>query len=104
MLLAIPAAVGLLLTASRDRAEVALAVGWPVGVWLLYGALSMNYSGTCCTIRWFVPLLAAGYFALAVVARDYPLFRTHFVNLGVGGAGVAVVFWPGGAGGGSPPA
>ena len=59
---------------------------WGLGVWLVYAALSNNYGGVCCTIRWFVPLLAPAYFWLALLLRDLPQYRIDFVVLsGVGG-------------------
>jgi hypothetical protein len=94
--LAIPGGVLVWLKARAERPEVLLACAWPVSVWLLYGALSINYSGACCTIRWFVPLLAAAYYLLALLLRDYPLFRTDFIIFGVGGAALAWFFWCGG--------
>ena len=46
-----------------------------VGTWLLYAALSNNHAGLCLSIRWFVPLLAPGWAALAILARDRPSAR-----------------------------
>ena len=69
---------------------------WGLAVWLLYAALSTNYGGTCCTVRWFVPLLAPAYFWLALLLRDWPQYRIDFVVLSVWGAVLGVFFWPGG--------
>jgi hypothetical protein len=72
------------------RAELLLACGYAVGVWLLYAATSVNGSGQCCSVRWFVPLLAPGYFVLALLLRDRPDLRRDFAVL----AGVGLVLGP----------
>jgi hypothetical protein len=66
---------------------------WCVGVWLLYAALSNNYSGLCCSIRWFVPLLAPAVYWLALALRDLPQFRIDFIVLSAWGAVLAAYFW-----------
>jgi len=96
--LAVPAAVWSLWTLSRKRLRgewpvLVLAAGWCVGVWLIYAATSTNYSGACCSVRWFVPLLAPGYFILAVFLRDRPGFRRDFVVLSLWGAAMAPLMW-----------
>jgi hypothetical protein len=42
------------------------------GVWLAYALTSTNYAGQCCSIRWFVPLLAPAYLVLALFLRRRP--------------------------------
>src|SRR5439155_14738078 len=96
--LGVPAVLLRLRSHSRKRRrgespELALAMGWCVGVWLLYAATSTNYSGACCSVRWFVPLLAPGYYILAVFLRDHPRFRPDFVVLSVWGAAMAPLMW-----------
>lgn len=59
---------------------IALAA-WAVGTWLIYAATSRNLSGTCQSIRWFVPLLAPGFVALMVLTRDYPRSRRPLAML-----------------------
>jgi len=49
--------------AGRARGDGLLRL-WCLGVWLLYAALSNNYGGLCCSIRWFVPLLAPAVYWL----------------------------------------
>jgi hypothetical protein len=96
--LAVPAAVWSLCLHSRKRrgdewTESIVAIGWCVGVWLIYSATSNNYSGACCSVRWFVPLLAPGYYILAVFLRDQPEFRRDFVVLSLWGAAMAPLMW-----------
>ncbi len=91
LLLALPAAGWAL-----RRMETVCFGLWGLGVWLLYAALSTNYGGTCCTIRWFVPLLAPAYFWLALLLRDRPQYRIDFVVLSVWGAVLGGFFWLGG--------
>jgi len=86
--LALPAAVWLWLKADRFRRIVlAIAISWPLLSWALYSATSNNHSGSCCSIRWFVPLLAPGYLTLGLLLKEHPRFRTDFLWLSaVGGA------------------
>jgi hypothetical protein len=91
--LAVPAAAWLLWSPSRKRPEVVLAVGWCVGVWLVYAATSTNYSGACCSVRWFVPLLAPGYLVLAVFLYHWPTYRRDFAVLSAWGAAMGAVMW-----------
>ncbi len=88
LLLALPAAAW-----GLRRVETVCYGLWALGVWLVYAALSTNYGGACCTIRWFVPLLAAGYLELALLLRDSPKYRIDFVILSVWGAVLAGCFW-----------
>lgn len=65
----------------REGIECWIALGWSVSVWLVYAICSTNSSGFCCSIRWFVPLLAPGFFLLAVLVREKPIFRWHLLVL-----------------------
>jgi hypothetical protein len=91
--LAVPAAAWLLCSPRRKRPEVVLAIGWCLGVWLLYAATSTNYSGACCSVRWFVPLLAPGYFVLAVFLRERPAYRRDFAVLSAWAAAMGAAMW-----------
>jgi hypothetical protein len=85
-----------------------LAAIWSLGTWLVYAATSRNYSGNCCSIRWFVPLLAPAYLALAVMLARMPRWRPAFVWLTMCGmllmglawwrgpwdGHIGVAFWP----------
>jgi hypothetical protein len=81
LLLALPAMVRLLKTRVPETPELLFALCWCGGTWLLYGALSNNSSGLCCSIRWFVPLLAPAYYALAVFLREHARHRKDFAVL-----------------------
>jgi hypothetical protein len=91
--LALPGAAVLLWRRVAETPELLFAVGWSAGTWLLYGVASNNYSGYCCSIRWFVPLLAPGYFVLAVFLRDYPRRRKDFAVLSAGGLVLGILMW-----------
>jgi hypothetical protein len=93
LFLALPAVVILLRRAPAELPEVVFAGCWAGGTWLLYGALSNNYSGVCCSVRWFVPLLAAAYFGLAVFLRAYPERRVDFYLLSAWGAVLGYLMW-----------
>ena len=75
LFLTLPALV-MLLRSHRERwREVLWALGCCCGSWLLYAATSNNSSGQCCSIRWFVPLLAPAYFVLALFLKQHPRYR-----------------------------
>jgi hypothetical protein len=85
LFLALPAAVILLRRHGRHWPIVLWAVGCCVGTWLLYAATSNNSSGRCCSIRWFVPLLAPAYLVLGLWLR-LPRQRQAFLVLSAWGA------------------
>lgn len=97
LLLLLPGTVtlGLLKKGSRPNEwpELLALGGWAVGTWWLYGALSVNFSGDCCSIRWFVPLLAPGYVAIAVLARDEVGYRRGLWLLSAAGLPLAAMMW-----------
>jgi hypothetical protein len=89
------------------RREVLWALGCCAGTWLLYAATSNNSSGQCCTIRWFVPLLAPGYLVLALLLQRFPRYRLDLLILTAWGmllvllmrdgpwmGGMVRFFWP----------
>jgi hypothetical protein len=73
----------------RERAEVLTAATLCAAIWLVYSAGSTNSSGMCISVRWFVPLLAPGFFLLAVILRDLPATTRDLVVLSAGGLGMA---------------
>jgi hypothetical protein len=93
LFLAVPALVVLLRRRLAELAELVFAGCWAGGTWLLYGALSNNSSGACCSIRWFVPLLAPGYLTLAVCLREWPARRPDFLVLSGWGAVLGGLMW-----------
>jgi hypothetical protein len=66
---------------SRESSPAIFAVLWSTLTWLMYAVNSTNSSGLCCSIRWFLPLLAPGYFLIAVALRDRPAWRPAFFVL-----------------------
>jgi hypothetical protein len=78
---------------SRDRPEFAFALSWCGLTWALYAWASTNYSGQCCSVRWFVPLLAPCYYALGVFLRESPRSVSSFVLLSAWGALLAGIAW-----------
>ncbi len=54
---------------------------WALSTYLLYAALSTNFSGSCLSVRWFVPLLAPGFYALALLLHHFPAVRGDFLLL-----------------------
>jgi hypothetical protein len=93
LFLALPGIVVLLRRRPAVWAEVVCAACWCAGTWLLYAALSNNYSGTCCSVRWFVPLLAPGYYVLALFLRRCPEYRWDFHVLSGWGLILGGLMW-----------
>lgn len=73
--------------------ELVYAAGLSGGVWLLYAAASNNYSGSCCSVRWFVPLLAPALYVLAVLLRERPAASRDLAGLTVLGGLLGAVMW-----------
>jgi hypothetical protein len=85
LFLCLPGVVRLVRRRVAELPEVLLAAAWIVGTWLLYAAASNNSGGECCSIRWFVPLLAPAYLVLALVVRERPEQFGAFMLLSAGG-------------------
>jgi hypothetical protein len=80
----------------RELPECLLALAWCAGVWFVYAAASTNASGLCCSVRWFVPLLAPGFFVLALLLREFPEYQSDFLLLSGWGAALgALMAWGG---------
>lgn len=76
--------------------EVLYAAAMSGGSWLLYAALSNNYSGPCCSIRWFVPLLAPSFYVLVLLLRERPALIRDLALFSVAGVILnGVLFWSG---------
>jgi hypothetical protein len=93
LMMALPGVVILLRNRIRETPEVLFAACWSGATWLTYATLSNNYSGWCCSIRWFVPLLAPGYYVLAVLLRDHPRYWPDFWILNAWGLLLGVLMW-----------
>ncbi|HEV3259238.1 MAG TPA: hypothetical protein VG013_20390 [Gemmataceae bacterium] len=93
LFLTLPALVVFRRRQLSELPEVLFAAGWCAGTWLLYAALSNNYSGACCSVRWFVPLLAPAYYTLAVFLRECPSYRRDFSVLSAWGMVLAGIMW-----------
>jgi hypothetical protein len=93
LLLLLPAIAVILRRPSPDRPELIFGLGWCAAAWLIYSVLSNNWSGASCSVRWFVPFLAPGYFALGIYLRDYPSMRVDFWLLSTWGTVLAAIMW-----------
>ena len=77
----------------REWPELAFGLCWCGGTWLMYATFSNNSGGACCSVRWFVPFLAPGYYVLALLLRDLPQYRGDFAILSLWGSVLAAVMW-----------
>jgi hypothetical protein len=93
MYLAIFALCVLLSSRPPELPELRFCACWSAGTWLMYTALSNNYSGQCCSIRWFLPLLAPGYYVLAVALRRYPQGRLDLLVVSAFGTALVAIAW-----------
>jgi hypothetical protein len=78
---------------AAHRPELVCILGWCAATWLLYAALSNNYGGACCSVRWFVPFLAPAYYLLALYLREHPARRLEFAALSLWGGVLAGLMW-----------
>lgn len=73
--------------------ELLFCFAWSGAVWLIYAWGSNNSGGVCATIRWFVPLLVPGYYALMTVLRYRPFHKPEFLLLSAGGTVISALMW-----------
>ena len=91
-------AAGLALARRRlpERTILLFGLSWSVMTWMVYASGSNNLSGACYSIRWFVPLLAPAFLAIAVLLRERPELQPHLVLLsGWGGVMAGLGWWEG---------
>jgi hypothetical protein len=87
-------ALGLLIRRRRtDLPEVLYAAGVCGGVWLAYALASNNYSGVCCSIRWFLPLLAPGHYLVSLLLRERVSWLPVMAILAGWGFVLSAVMW-----------
>lgn len=77
----------------RETPELVCGAAWCAATWAVYSLGSNNYSGSCVSVRWFVPFLAPGYLALAVLMRERPDLRAALVAMSCLGAVLAAAMW-----------
>lgn len=78
---------------TAGRVELLALFVWCSATWLTYAVLSNNMGGGCCSIRWFVPFLAPGFWAVAVLLQERPPLRPDFVALTGWGFVLAGLMW-----------
>jgi hypothetical protein len=93
LLLALAGLIVLLRRRREETPELIFSACFFSGAWLLYAVTSSNYSGACCSIRWFVPLLAPGWYVMAVFLRERPEHIVDLSILSAFGAVLGVVMW-----------
>jgi hypothetical protein len=93
LFLALAAICQLIARTSDDLPELIFAGCYAGGTWVLYSLFSSNYGGLCCSIRWFVPLLAPGYYVLARFLSEQPEYWPDFLILSRWGVLFAVMMW-----------
>jgi len=93
LLLVVFAGYKLVWSAPVRRSMLLFCLAWCGLTWLTYASGSNNLSGACYSIRWFVPLLAPGYYMLAVLLRTSSRVKPHFVLLSAWGILIAGLGW-----------
>jgi hypothetical protein len=93
LLLTLPGAVVLWRCRPGEWPELLWGAAWCLAAGFLYAALSSNYGGDCCSIRWFVPFLAVGYYFLALLLRDDHRYRSGFLLFSALGVVLAYFEW-----------
>lgn len=92
LLLGIPA-VAILWRRTPYKLELAATLGWCGAAWILYSLMSNNHSGGSCSVRWFVPFLAPGFFLLAAHLAQRPEQALDLAVLGAWGAALGLTMW-----------
>lgn len=90
------AVVGLIVLLRRrlpETPELLFSAAFAGGTWLIYGALSNNYAGPCCSVRWFVPLLAPAWYVLVLLLRERPAAARDLAVLSLFGAALSACLW-----------
>lgn len=95
LLLMIPAAWRFIRQAHPRRPEIMACVGWMLLTWLLYAATSSNYSGACISVRWFVPLVAPGFYIL-IHAVHRSVWSSSVLTLAIGAIVINALAWSAG--------
>lgn len=93
LFLVLPALAALLWKRGRELPEVLCAAAWVGGTWMAYALTSNNSSGLCCSIRWFVPLLAPAYYLLTLFLKRWPDYLGDLVVLSGGGTVLSAIMW-----------
>lgn len=91
VLIAVVWAWPILKQSKRERGGLLAALFWSVSTWLLAAISSTNRSGQCLSVRWFLPLLAAGFVYLAVILRDRPELIPEFRLAAIWGMPMAIL-------------
>lgn len=77
----------------KEKPEFVCMLVFSVLAFVVYAVTSNNYSGRCLSIRWFVPLLAPAYIAIALAVRARPEFAKFFVPFALAGAAWSLLAW-----------
>lgn len=93
LLLALVAAVVAWRALPASRPEIGFALCWCIGGWLMYGCLSNNYGGVCCSIRWFLPFLAPAFYLIALLIRERPTYAWDLAVLSTWGSLLTSLLW-----------
>jgi hypothetical protein len=93
LLLAVVGILPLLRRAREARPELLFALGWGLATWLAYALTSTNYSGRCCSVRWYLPLLAPAYLVLAQLLQSWPRTARDLWILTGSGCLLGIVMW-----------
>ena len=96
LFLLLPALFFLLRRSQPRLPEILFSLIYCLGGWGMYSLFSNNYGGASCSVRWFVPFLAPGFYILAEFLKQHPEYRWDLYALGCWGAVMGTIMWIGG--------
>ena len=92
LMLCLPA-LALIFRRGPWRWELLATLGWCGASWALYALMSNNHSGGSCSVRWFVPFLAPGFFLLAIYLKEHPESVADLAVLAGWGSILGLIMW-----------
>lgn len=93
LFLALTGAVSLVRRDIPEKNALCFAITLSTCSWLIYALGSNNHGGVCCSVRWFVPLLGPGFYALVLLLHYNPDVERQMAVLSLGGWVLGVYMW-----------
>lgn len=93
VLVAVPGSIWLLRQNVLQKDRIWFAIGLSAFSWLAYAIASNNHGGLCCSVRWFVPLLAPDFYLVVRLLHSRPLAERELQILTAGGLLLGPLMW-----------